>query len=254
MASHGPIHGQSKDQPNDFTNSLGMKFVWIPSGKFMMGSPKQEEERLSNEAQHNVTLSNGFFMGIHLVTQEEWQTVMGNKPSGFKGEKNLPVDSVSWNDCQEFIKKLREKDEKPYRLTSEAEWEYCCRAGTTTPFNFGGTISTDQANYCGNLTYGNGKKCINRERTTPVGTFPANAWGLHDMHGNLWEWCQDCCGDYPQNDVVDPQGSESEADHRILRGGSWYSYDDMCRSARRSGSEPAYSTTLIGFRICFSVE
>src|ERR1039457_4264129 len=176
------------DPPKHFTNSLGMKFVWIPPGNFMMGSPKEEKERIDNETQHKVTLTKGFYMGVHLVTQEQWQSVMNNNPSHFKGEKNLPVEQLSWEDCQEFIKKLRDKDKKAYRLPSEAEWEYACRAGTKTPFWFGKTISTDQANYKG--SYGNGKKGVDRQKTTPVGSFPANAWGLCDTHGNLWEWCQ----------------------------------------------------------------
>ena len=145
---------------------------------------------------------------------------MGTNHSDFKGEKNLPVEQVEWDGCQEFAKKLRDKDKKPYRLPTEAEWEYACRAGTTTPFYFGDTISTDQANYDGNHVYGNGKKGVYREKTTPVGSFPANAWGLHDMHGNVWQWCQDWYGDYPQNDVVDPQGPE-KGKLRVLRGGSW---------------------------------
>ena len=144
----------------------------------MMGSPKEEKERQDNETQHKVTLTKGFYMGVYTVTQEQWQEVMGNNPSKFKGEKNLPVEMVSWDDCQEFIKKLREKDKKLYRLPTEAEWEYACRAGTTTPFHFGETISTDQANYNGEVVYGNGKKGVYRKKTTPVGSFPANAWGL----------------------------------------------------------------------------
>src|SRR4029077_17171790 len=156
----------------------------------------------------------------YTVTQEQWQTLMGNNPSLFKGEKNLPVETVSWNDCQKFVKKLREKDKKAYRLPSEAEWEYACRAGTTTAFHFGETISTDQANYNGNFTYGNGKKGTFRDKTTPVGNFPANAWGLHDMHGNVLEWCQDWHDDYPEKDVVDPKGSD-EGNQRMLRGGTW---------------------------------
>ena len=212
-----------KNPPKHFTNSIGMKFVWIPPGIFLMGSPEEEKERRDHETQHKVTLSKGFFMGVHLVTQEQWQAVMGNNPSNFKGEKNLPVETVSWEDCQEFIKKLRVKDKKPYRLPTEAEWEYACRAGTKTPFCFGDAISTDQANYDGNHIYGNGKKGKYREKTTPVGSFPANAWGLFDMHGNLWEWCQDWFGDYPQNDVVDPQGP-NEGQYRVLRGGSWHDY------------------------------
>jgi sulfatase modifying factor 1 len=213
------VHAQQKDPPKNFTNSLGMKFVWIPPGNFIMGSPKEEKQRFDNETQHKVTLTKGFYMGVYTVTQEQYETVMGKNPSSFKGEKNLPVEQVTWDDCQEFIKKLRGKDKKLYRLPFEAEWEYSCRAGTKTPFSFGETISTDQANYNGNFTYGDGKKGVDRKKTTPVGSFPANAWGLHDMHGNLFQWCQDRYGDYPQNDVVDPQGADNNKS-RVLRGGS----------------------------------
>ena len=138
LASGFATHAQDKkDPPKDFTNSLGMKFVWIPSGTFLMGSPKEEVGRQPNETQHKVTLTKGFYMGVYTVTQEQWQAVMGNNPSNFKGEKNLPVEQVSWNDCQDFINKLREKDKKAYRLPSEAEWEYACRAGTTTAYYCG---------------------------------------------------------------------------------------------------------------------
>ena len=245
--------------PEPYTNSLDMKFVWISPGNFMMGSPKEEKERVANETQHKVTLTKGFYMGVYTVTQEEWQAVMGKNPSmskgkrNPKGEKNLPVEMVSWNDCQEFIKKLREKDKKLYRLPSEAEWEYACRAGTKTPFHFGETISTDQANYNGNFTYGTGKKGVDREKTTPVGSFPANAWGLHDMHGNVLQWCQDWYGDYPQKDIVDPQGPEN-GEVRVLRGGSWYIYPGRCRSACRGRDEPAVRSHIVGFRLCFFVD
>ena len=199
----------------DVYQQPGMKFVWIPPGSFMMGSPKEEigrekrhnGQKGADETQHKVTLTKGFYMGVYTVTQEKWQAVMGNNPSKYKAEKNLPVEMVSWHDCQEFIKKLREKDKKAYRLPSEAEWEYACRAGTTTPFHFGETISTDQANYNGD-PYGKEKKGVYRAKTTPVGSFPANAWGLYDMSGNVWQWCDDWFGDYPQKDVVDPTGPE----------------------------------------------
>src|SRR5476649_2772135 len=159
LASSVPITAQEKkDPPKPFTNSIGMKFVWIKPGSFMMGSPKDEKQRETNETQHRVTLTKGFYMGVYTVTQEQWQAVMGKNPSLFKGEKNLPVETVSWDDCQEFVKKLREKDKKAYRLPTEAEWEYVCRAGTTTPFHFGETISSDQANFNGNEIYGEGKK------------------------------------------------------------------------------------------------
>jgi len=246
----------ANDPPKTFTNSIGMKFVWIPPGNFMMGSPKEEKERVINEAQHKVTLSKGFYMGVYPVTQEQWQAVMGNNPSKFKGEKNLPVEQVSWEDCQEFIKKLRDKDKKLYRLPTESEWEYACRAGTKTPFYFGETISTDQANYNGDTIYGNGKKGVYRERTTTVGSFPANAWGLHDVHGNVWQWCQDWhAGDYPEKDVVDPQGPQNPPDHlRVLRGGSWYDDARYARSASRYWNVPGHRFSSIGCRLCFFVE
>ena len=254
LAGHLPIRAQEKkDPPKHHMNSLGMKFVWIPPGTFMMGSPKDEKFREEDEIQHKVTLTKGFYMGIHLVTQEQWQVVMGDNPSHFKGEKNLPVDTVSWNDCQEFIKKLWGKDKKPYRLPSEAEWEYSCRAGTKTPFHFGETISTEQANYNGNHIYGGGKKGKRREKTTPLGTYPANAFGLYDMHGNLWQWCQDWLGDYPQKAVVDPRGPE-QGDDRVLRGGSWGDYPWGCRSASRNGHVPGLRHNGNGIRLCFFVD
>jgi formylglycine-generating enzyme required for sulfatase activity len=236
-----------------FTNSIGMKFVWIKRGSFMMGSPKEEEGRWARETQHKVTLTKGFYMGVYAVTQEEWQAVMGNNPSYFRGEKNLPVNDVSWNDCQEFIKKSREKDKKPYRLPTEAEWEYACRAGTKTPFHFGETISTEQANYNGDFIYGNGVKGIFRKKITPVGSFPANAWGLHDMHGNVVQWCQDWFWEYPENDVVDPTGPE-KGQKRVLRGGASGASPDHCRSAVRFAFDPAFHAGDMGLRICFFVE
>ena len=171
-----------------------------------MGSPANEPERSDDETQHRVTLTKGFYLGVHQVTQAQWQAVMGNNPSHFKGDSNLPVENVSWDDCVAFCEALGKKDGKTYRLPTEAEWEYACRAGTTTPFHFGDTISVNQANYDGNYTYGNGKKGVYRQKTTPVGSFPANAWGLFDMHGNVWEWCADWYGPYPEEELKDPQG------------------------------------------------
>jgi RNA polymerase sigma factor (sigma-70 family) len=249
-------NGEAKqDPPKNFTNSIGMKFVWIPPGNFMMGSPNGEEGERKDETQHKVTLTKGFYMGVYSVTQEEWQQVMGKNPSRFKGEKNLPVEMVDWEDCQKFIKKLREKDKKAYRLPTEAEWEYSCRAGTTTPFHFGNTISTDQANYNGIYVYGNGKKGVSRNKTTPVGNFPANAWGLHDMHGNVYQWCQDWYGDYPNKDVVDPQGPE-KGELRVFRGSCWADDPYYCRSAFRGWIEGGGSggSRYWGLRVCFSLE
>jgi formylglycine-generating enzyme required for sulfatase activity len=254
LASHLPLQAQDKkDPPKDFTNSTGMKFAWIPAGTFMMGSPKEEKERKPDEIQHKVTLTKGFYMGVYPVTQDEWQAVMGRNPSFFKGEKNLPVERVSWEDCQQFVKKLGDKEKKPYRLPTEAEWEYACRAGTTTPFHFGGTISTDQANYLGDVAYGDGSKGVYRKKTTPVGSFPANAWGLHDMHGNVWQRCQDWYGEYPQMDIVDPPGPKTGKD-RVMRGGSWGTFPDYCRSACRYKLVPTWGDDAIGVRVCFNVE
>jgi formylglycine-generating enzyme required for sulfatase activity len=253
LTSYVPNQAQDKkDPPKNFTNSIGMTFVWIPPGTFLMGSPKEEKGRSGNETQHKVTLTKGYYMGIYTVTQEQWKEVMGNNPSDFKGEKNLPVEKVSWDDCQEFIKKLRDKDKKLYRLPTEAEWEYSCRAGTKTPFYFGETISTDQVNYNGNVD-GNGKEGVYRKKTTPVGSFPANAFGLYDMNGNVWQWCQGWHGDYPQDDIVDPQGPVTGKD-RVLRGCSWYENPARCRSAARSGLAPDRTDNGIGFRLCYFVE
>jgi formylglycine-generating enzyme required for sulfatase activity len=138
-------------------------------------------------------------------------------------------------------------------LPTEAEWEYACRAETKTPFHFGQTISTDQANYNGNFTYGTGKKAVYREKTTPVGSFPANAWGLHDMHGNVFQWCQDWYENYPQNDVVDPKGPE-KGDVRVLRGGSWLDSPLLCRSADRYWNDPSIRRSSFGFRLCFCLD
>jgi formylglycine-generating enzyme len=219
------------------TNALGMKFAWCPPGTFLMGSPRNEKGHDDNERQHRVTLTKGFWLGVTPVTQAQWQAVTGYNPihCSWKGA-DRPVEAMSWDDCRELCKRLAERDGRNYRLPTEAEWEYACRAGTTTPFHFGATISTDQANYGREALSGTTSDL--REGTTPVGSFPANAWGLCDVHGNVWEWCQDWCGPSPQGEVNDPQGSKS-GDARVLRGGSWFSQPQYCRSAFRCGREAA---------------
>ncbi len=242
--------------PPTLTNSIGMKFVWIDPGTFMMGSPKEELARNEDEIQRKVTLTNGFYMGVFTVTQEEWMTLVEKNPSKFTGAANLPVEQVNWKECQEFIQKLREKDGKPYRLPTEAEWEYACRAGTTTPFYCGETISTEQANYNGGYLYGDGRKGVYREKTTPVGSFSPNPWGLYDMHGNVWQWCEDWFERRPKTatpeTVTDPLGKTGA--NRALRGGSWIDNPLECRAAYRGGSAPALRHSLVGFRVCFSNE
>jgi formylglycine-generating enzyme len=237
------------------SNALGMRFAWCPPGTFVMGSPPDEEERWGHEQQHRVTLTRGLWLGVTPVTQAQWQVVMGSNPSHFWGLRggNRPADQVSWNDCQEFNKRLAERDGKLYRLPTEAEWEYACRAGTTTPFSFGATISTDQANYDGTYTYGKGKKGVFREETTLAGSFPANAWGLYDMHGNVWEWCQDWYGPYPEGEEKDPRGSMS-GDARVLRGGSWYNLPKSCRSAAHSKDAADARRNYVGCRVVLCLD
>ena len=164
--------------------------VKIPTGSFLMGSPTSEESHFASESpQHKVTLET-FWMSQSPITQAQWVSVMGDNPSHFKGE-DLPVECVSWHDAMEFCQRLSEQTGDTYTLPSEAQWEYACRAGTTTPFHFGKTITPDQANYDGNYTYNGGPRGEYRQQTTPVGIFPPNDWGLYDMHGNVWEWCLD---------------------------------------------------------------
>jgi formylglycine-generating enzyme required for sulfatase activity len=194
--------------PKRITNSLGMEFVYIEPGEFMMGSPEDEPGRSKNETQHRVTLTKGFYMQTTQVTQGQWKAVMGNNPSRFKdGGDNCPLEKVSWDDTQAFIKKVNQLEKTDrYRLPTEAEWEYACRAGTTKFFFFGNCLSTDQANYNGNYPLEGCPKGEYREKTVPVASFDPNAWGLYDMHGNVYEWCQDWYGDYPTETVTDPAG------------------------------------------------
>ncbi len=228
---------------------IEMGFAWIPPGTFLMGSPSDEEGRCKDERQHRVTLTRGFFLGINPVTQEQWQAVTGVNPSRFKGA-NRPVESVGWNDCREFCKLLGERTGKRFRLPTEAEWEYACRSGTNTPFHFGVTISTDQANFDGRHAYGQGREGGSRQQTTPAGSFPPNAWGLYDMHGNVFEWCLDWYGSYREAEATDPQGPDYGST-RTRRGGAWYYGPECCRSAYRyCGNQAAYHKANYGCRIC----
>ncbi len=202
----------------------------------------------NEQPQHQVKITKPFYMGMYPVTQAQYQALMGNNPSEFKGESN-PVERVSWNDAVEFCKKLSAKTGQTVRLPTEAEWEYACRAGTTTPFNTGETISTDQANYDGSVyTYGAGSKGECRQKTVAAGSFAPNAWGLYDMHGNVFEWCQDWYGPYPSAEAIDPAGVE-KGQSRVFRGGSWLSYPRFCRSASRSRSDPSLRYNYVGFRV-----
>jgi len=237
-------------KPVMITNSLGMNFVPIPAGTFMMGSPSSESERNNDETQHRVTLTKPFYMQTTEVTQGQWRAVMGGNPSYFGNcGDNCPVEGISWDDCQSFIATLNQTEgTTKYRLPTEAEWEYACRAGTTTPFNTGNCLSTDQANYNGDYPYTGCPSGIYRQAPVPVKSFSPNAWGLYDMHGNVLEWCSDWHGAYPGNEVTDPDGL-SNGTARVLRGGSWYNIAQICRSANRLGYMPVYRYGDLGFRL-----
>jgi len=242
-----------KEGGDKFTNSIGMSFVFINPGTFMMGSPSGESGRGSDETLHQVTLTRGYYMQTTEVTQGQWRRVMGNNPSEFNNcGDDCPVEQVSWEDAQKFIRKLNQIEKhNRYRLPTEAEWEYACRAGTTTPFSTGDCMSTDQANYDGNYPLIGCVKGQDRKTTTRAGSFEPNAWGLYDMNGNVCEWCQDWKGDYPSGAVSDPEGPSS-GQYRVLRGGKWVSNGEYCRSASRSGSHPGGRFSSIGFRLALS--
>jgi len=231
-----------------------MEMIYCPPGEFMMGSPVTEEGRDDDEDQHHVRLTKGFWLGRCPVTQGQWQSVMGSNPSKFTGDKFLPVDSVSWDDCREFIGKVadevRLQMDGEARFPTEAEWEYACRAGTTTAYSWGGRLNGDKANCNGNYPYGMKEIGANYKRTTPVGCYGENAWGLYDLHGNVWEWCADCYGEY-RWDAVDPMGAVSGS-ARVLRGGSWCSHAQECRSACRSKGRADRARDRYGFRLCCS--
>jgi formylglycine-generating enzyme required for sulfatase activity len=250
-AEDQPTAKPPKELTLDCGNGASMKLVLIPAGEFKMGSPTSEKDQGDDESpQHQVKITKPFCMGVYVVTQAQYKAVMGVNPSYFKGENN-PVEWVSWNDAVEFCKKLSAKTGQTVRLPTEAEWEYACRAGTTTPFNTGETISTDQANYDGNYTYGSGRKGEYRGKTVAVGSFAANGFGLYDMHGNVWEWCQDWYDAeyYKHSPTDDPPGPE-KGQSRVLRGGAWYDIPRSCRSAARLGNDPWYRTSHgNGFRV-----
>jgi formylglycine-generating enzyme required for sulfatase activity len=221
-----------------------MEMLWVKPGTFEMGSPSSEKDRDDDETQHTVTLASGFYLGKHEVTQTQWEKVMGSNPSYFKGASR-PVEKVSWTGVSAFCEKLTELERKAgrlpagmsYQLPTEAQWEYACRAGTETRFAFGDELTAKDANFDENVG-----------ETIDVGKYPANAWGFHDMHGNVYEWCADWSGDYPRGATRDPVGP-ADGSIRVLRGGSWYYSAYDARSANRDGFGPAGSINFLGFRL-----
>jgi len=256
---------QAKYYLEDLGNDIQLQMVLIPSGSFEMGADENELESLDEERpKHSVRIET-FFLGSYAITQAQWRVVaawdaieqdLKPEPSNFKGD-DLPVESVTWYEAVEFCARLSKRTGRNYRLPSEAEWEYACRAGTTTPFHFGETITTDLANYDGDDTYGKGPKGEYREKTTPVGYFKraANPFGLYDMHGNVWEWCED---DYHKNYQGAPQDGRAWIDKsdsktsKVLRGGSWVDFPRYCRSAYRYWNDADDRYYRLGFRVCCS--
>jgi formylglycine-generating enzyme required for sulfatase activity len=258
-----PIEVQTYKE--ELPQGVELTMVEISAGSFLMGSPLSEEGRYDDEAQRHVTVP-AFRIGRFSITQAQWKVVAGlakvereliADPSSFKGP-DRPVEQVSWHDAIEFCRRLSKHTKRNYTLPSEAQWEYACRAGSTTPFHFGETLTTELANYNGNYTYGQGPKGTFRLQTTDVGSFPANAWGLQDMHGNVREWCLDRWHPSLAKGPTDgsawqepaPELAKEDQDRRLLRGGSWYYLPAGCRSAYRNFNHPDYRDNRIGFRVC----
>ena len=257
--------------PVAFTNSLGMRFALITPGTFQMGSAESAEQVRANcigtranpnwandeHPRHNVRLSRAFYMSIHEVTDQQFEAVeqskvvaAGEKKTRRRKPPQMPVE-VSWDEAVSCCQQLSKLENRPYRLPTEAEWEYACRSGTTTPFFFGETICTNEARYNWRRAYGpTGKAVPNADinaGTAIVGSFPPNAWGLYDMHGNVWEWCWDWHGEYQKGDQTDPKGPSSGKE-RIVRGGAWCHSPAVCRSAMRGSYNPEW-TANTGFRV-----
>ena len=251
-------HGQA------FTNSIGMKLVPIRKGKFMMGSPQGEKDRHTFEDQHEVEITRDFYLGATEVTQKQYKQIMGTNPSGFtrggssagdvQGIKDadleeFPVERVTWQDAQEFLKKLsalpqENQHRRVYRLPTEAEWEYACRAGTRTAFYTGADLTAKQANF----------RALGLERTCKVASFAPNAWGLYDMHGNVWEWCNDWFDDnyYKVSPRLDPRGPQ-KGDNHVMRGGCWFDNDQYQRSACRLWNGRGVTQDRgLGFRVAMT--
>ncbi|MCP5159311.1 MAG: formylglycine-generating enzyme family protein [Gammaproteobacteria bacterium] len=235
----------------------GPLMVVIPAGRFLMGSPPDEPERFDDEGpQHEVRIAKPFALGVHAVTFDDYDrycdaTRQAKPEDRGWGRGNRPVINVSWTDAQAYCDWLNGQTERGYRLPSEAEWEYACRAGTTTPFSFGANITPEQVNYNGSSPYAGGKKGLYREKTVPVGSLPPNPWGLHEMHGNVWEWCQDHWHDNYQSAPTDGSAwlGGAPGERRVLRGGSWIIHGRNARSAYRYHFEPGLRNRIFGFRL-----
>jgi formylglycine-generating enzyme required for sulfatase activity len=256
----------------EVVNSIQMRFALIPAGEFVMGSPPTEANRNADEGpQHQVRITRPFFFGIFEVTQDEYERVMGTNPSHFGpqgtmtrfvdtvGRARFPVEAVSWEDAIEFCRQLSELPgeraaSRVYRLPSEAEWEFACRAGTETPFHYGGRLTGAEAKFNANFPYGTRRVVYLPYGPTDVGSYSANSFGLHDMHGSVWEWCADWYDPnyYTDSPLDDPTGP-TEGKYRVIRGGGWDYGAGVCRAASRYRRPPGFRYSLLGFRVAFDV-
>jgi len=231
----------------DLGKGVTMELVLIPAGTFLMGSPPNELMRGGSETQHSVTISKPFYMGKYDVTQDQYKAIMNDNPSEHKGGKN-PVEHLIYDEVLKFCDTLSQRSGTKVMLPTEAQWEYACRAGTKTPFYFGETMNTDQANYNGDETYGNGVKGHSRKAPTPGGSYKPNAFGVYDMHGNVWQWCRDWRRDYPGGAETDPECT-TPSSQRVIRGGSFANSPADARSAARNGTEVNNRLGHLGFRV-----
>ena len=245
--------------------SIGMEMIFCPPGIFIMGSPASESGRWSDETQHQVTMTNGFYLGKYELTQAQYEAVMtGNteglnaKPSNWPNNNDRPVEKVSWEDAQIFLSRLNQIEQTAgrlpsgwkYALPTEAQWEYACRAGTTTVFSWGNSATSTQANFKGTDPYGGGAVGPNLQQTTDVGQYGANPWGFFDMHGNVWEWVHDWYANNPGGAQTNPEGPASGS-VRDRRGGSWNSPGTNLRSAKNGTCNPSFRYNDLGFRVAF---
>ncbi|HTK29708.1 MAG TPA: formylglycine-generating enzyme family protein [Vicinamibacterales bacterium] len=247
-AAAGARHAPA-DPPLLTDPRTGMALVDIPAGTFEMGSPDDEPSRGADEVRHRVTLTHRFLLGRYEVTQAEWRAIMASSPAHFsRCGPRCPVEGVNYFDIEQFLRRLNEGSALNFRLPTEAEWEYACRAGTATPFSTGSALTTDQANYNGRFPYAGARPGTYREAPAPVGTFPPNPWGLGDMHGNVWEWTSDWYGPYPAGPAIDPRGPGTGT-KKVIRGGSWYFDANSARCALRYTHAPRDRGFSLGFRV-----
>jgi formylglycine-generating enzyme required for sulfatase activity len=265
-----PPLSAAQDGDKVIANSIGMKLTLIPAGKFVMGSPAAEMERDPEELQHEVTISKPFYMGVYEVTQKEYEKVVAKNPSHFKKvESDMPVDQVRWSEVVDFCSRLsnnadERKAGRVYRLPTEAEWEYACRAGTKTTFHFGDALSSKQTNFDGNFPFGGAAKGPNLQKPAKVGSYEPNPWGLYDMHGNVAEWCSDWYDPdyYKKSPAADPKGPAkgvvstgfAKDYFRVLRGGCWLDEAPACRAAYRFRLQSTEPYRLVGFRVVCEVK